>query len=70
MAFDNKYQNYGVIKIESNRVNLFESSQNYLTLNTGGETPLSAHWAGEAVIVNLANGKVRRYTTQQSYVAH
>lgn len=67
MAFDKKYQNYGVIKIENNTVRLYESQQNYLTLNTSGGTPVSAHWAGEAVIVQMADGKVRRYTLQQTY---
>jgi hypothetical protein len=68
MAFDKKYQNYGVIKIENGAVRLYESQQNYLTLNTSGGTPVSANWAGENVIVNMADGKVRRYTLQQSYI--
>ena len=67
MAFDKKYQNYGVIKIENGTVRLHESQQNFLTLNTSGGTPISAHWAGENVIVNMADGKVRRYTLQQSF---
>jgi hypothetical protein len=67
MAFDKKYQSYGVIKIENGTVRLYESQQNFLTLNTSGGTPVSAHWSGDAVIVNMADGKVRRYTLQQTY---
>ena len=67
MAFDKKYQNYGVIKIENGTVRLYESQQNFLTLNTSGGTPVSAHWAGENVIVNMSDGKVRRYSLQQTY---
>jgi hypothetical protein len=68
MAFDKKYQNYGVVKVENNAVHLYESQQNRLTLNTSGGTPVSAVWSGENVIVTMADGKVRRYTLQQSYI--
>ncbi len=67
MAFDKKYQNFGVIKIENGSVHLYESQQNFLKLNTSGGTPISAQWAGENVIVNMADGKARRYTLQQSF---
>ena len=67
MAFDKKYQNYGVVKVENGTVRLYESQQNYLTLNTSGGTPVSAVWSGENVNVTMADGKVRRYTLQQSY---
>jgi hypothetical protein len=67
MGFDKKYQNYGVIKVENGTVRLYESQQNYLTLNTSGGIPVSAHWSGENVIVTMRDGKVRRYTLQQSF---
>jgi hypothetical protein len=70
MAFDKKYQNYGVIKIENGSVRLYESQINYLTLNTSGETPVAANWSGENVIVTMADGKVRKYTLQQTYTTH
>ena len=67
MAFDKKYQNYCVIKIENGNVRLYESQQNFLTLNTSGGTSVSANWACENVIVNMADGKVRRYSLQQTF---
>lgn len=68
MAFDKKYQNYGVVKIENGTVRLYESPQNYLTLNTSGGTPVSANWAGENVVVTMSDGKVRKYSLQQTYI--
>jgi hypothetical protein len=68
MAFDKKYQNFGVVKVENGTVRLYESQQNYLTLNTSGGTPVSANWSGESVIVKMVDGKVRKYTLQQSYI--
>lgn len=68
MAFDKKYQNFGVVKVENNTVRLYESQQNYLTLNTSGGTPLSASWSGENVIVTMADGKVRKYSLQQTFI--
>lgn len=70
MAFDKKYQNYGVVKVENGNVRLYESQQNYLTLNTSGGTAVSANWSGENVIVTMADGKVRKYTLQQTYTTH
>jgi len=67
MAFDRKYQNYGVIKIEGGTVRLYESQQNFLTLNTSGGTPVSAFWAGDCVVVSMADGKARRYSMQQTF---
>jgi hypothetical protein len=68
MAFDKKYQNFGVVKVENNTVRLYESQQNYLTLNTSGGTPVSANWSGENVNVTMADGKVRKYSLQQTYI--
>lgn len=70
MAFDKKYQNYGVVKVENGNVRLYESQQNYLTLNTSGGIAVSANWSGENVIVTMADGKVRKYTLQQTYTTH
>lgn len=67
MAFEKKHQDYGVIKIENGSVLLYESQQNFLKLNTSGGTPILAQWAGENVIVKMADGKTRRYTLQQSF---
>ena len=54
MAFDKKYQNYGVIKIENNTVRLYESQQNFLTLNTSGGIPILANWAGDPRSANAS----------------
>ena len=68
MAFDKKYQNFGVVKLENGTVRFYESQQNYLTLNTSGGTPVSANWSGENIIVKMSNGKFRKYTLQKSYI--
>ena len=60
MAWDRKYSDYGVIKIEGERVILYCNSFTRTSLNVGKKV-LSAHWSGTDLIVNLADGKVRKY---------
>jgi hypothetical protein len=68
MAFDKKYQNFGVVKVENKTVRLYESQQNFLTLNTSGGTPVAAVWSGDTVNVTMEDGKVRKYSLQQTYM--
>jgi hypothetical protein len=72
MAFENKYVDFGVIKVEKNRagentVNIYFTQQSFLTLNTSGGVPVSANWAGDQVVVHFSDGKVRKYSAQQSF---
>ena len=65
MAWD-AAKNFGVIKVEGNRVRLYYSKDNHHTivLNDG---VVDARWADDAVIITLDNGLVRRYTTVDRY---
>ncbi len=64
--FNSKQKDYGVIKIEGNTVKVFETQSIYANINVGQEV-LDARWAGNAIVVYLKDGKVRRYTTQSQY---
>lgn len=59
-------RNFGVIKCEGKRVNLYNSKDNYNTIVVNEEVQ-DARWSGDAVVVYLNNGKVRRYTSIDSY---
>ncbi len=66
MAWDQKLKNFGVIKVEGKNVKLYSSSASYITISVS-EPVTGASWAGDVLNVNLANGKVRRYTSSASY---
>jgi hypothetical protein len=73
MAFDKKFHNCGVIKIENGKVRLYESQQNFLELNTSdssGAKPVLANWTGDTVAVTMSDGKVRKYSMQQTYITY
>ncbi|MFA6150540.1 MAG: hypothetical protein WC716_04400 [Chitinophagaceae bacterium] len=57
---------FGVIKCDGNRVHLHNSRDNYNTIVVN-ENVQDARWAGDAVVVYLNNGKVRRYTSIDNY---
>jgi len=66
MAWDPKYPAFGVIKIDKDKVHLYSSRNNYHTL-TIGKPITHAVWAGNFLNVSLADGKVRRYSSRESY---
>jgi len=66
MAWDQKLKNFGVIKVEGKNVKLYSSSVSYITISVN-ELVTNAIWAGDFLNVTLANGKVRRYSSQVSY---
>jgi len=66
MAFDSKFVNYGVIKIEGDNVLIYYSGSNYDRVRCG-DTVSSASWAGSNLIVNFMSGKVRRYSSTSIY---
>jgi len=66
MAFDSKFPNYGVIKVEGNSVLIYYSSSNYDRIPCGDPVS-SASWAGDHVIVNYVSGKIRRYSSTSNY---
>ena len=68
MAWDSKYSAFGVIKIQGDRVHLYSSRDNYTTVSVG-KPVTNALWAGSFLNVSMADGKVRRYSSRDSYSA-
>ncbi|MFZ4705380.1 MAG: hypothetical protein ACOYMF_05170 [Bacteroidales bacterium] len=66
MSFDQRFINYGVIKIEGKNVKLYKDSTTYSTININEEVS-NAVWAGSFLNVSLKNGKVRRYSDTTTY---
>lgn len=64
--FNSKTKNFGVLKVLGSTVRLFESRSQYSTISVGREIE-DARWVGDAVIVKLAEGGVRRYVTLSQY---
>jgi len=67
MAWDSKFVNFGVVKIEGNNVKVFRDQYNYSTISVG-KTVTNAVWAGGELNVSMSDGKVRRYKDQYNYV--
>jgi len=67
MAWDPKYPAFGVIKIQGDRILLYSSRDNYNTL-TIGKPITNAIWVGNFLNITLADHKVRRYSSRDSYV--
>lgn len=61
-----KCMDYGVIKVDGKKVYLFETQSQKETILVG-EDVSDARWSGNAVVVYLSNGKVRRYTSVSQY---
>jgi len=66
MAWDSKYINFGVVKIEGYNVKVYKDSSNYTTIYVGSAVN-NANWAGGELNVTLATGKVRRYKDSSNY---
>ncbi len=63
---DSKYSTFGVIKIDKDKVHLYSSRDKYHML-TIGKLITNAVWAGNFLNVSSADGKVRRYSSRDSY---
>ena len=66
MAWDPKFPAFGVIKIDGKTVKMYSSKDNYAAL-TFSVPVKNAVWAGNILNVTLADGKVRRYSSRDSY---
>lgn len=66
MAWDPKYPNFGVLRIENDKVKVYRDSSNYNTVSVGMQVT-NAQWSGQELNVTLSNGKVRRYRDQSNY---
>lgn len=66
MAWDSKYVNYRVAKVEGEKVKVYHDQFSYTTISVG--KPINyAIWAGGELCVYLSDGKVRRYKDQFSF---
>jgi len=66
MAWDPKFPTFGVLKIEGKNIKVYSSRDNY-TILTFTVAVNNALWAGNFLNVTLADGKVRRYSSRDSY---
>lgn len=66
MAWDSKFINFGVVKIEGDKVKVYKDSSNYTTISVGKQVT-SANWAGGELNVSMSDGKVRRYRDSSNY---
>ncbi|MGB3849837.1 MAG: hypothetical protein WA958_07690 [Tunicatimonas sp.] len=64
--WDQDYLNFGVVKIDGNKVKVYKSTINYQTIGVG-QPVTNASWAGGELNVTLANGTVRRYRSTINY---
>lgn len=71
MGFDPKFRNCGLIKIETGGqyVFIYWSDNNSCRESVWiqGGRAVSAHWAGDYLIVTMSDGKVRKYETSSYY---
>lgn len=66
LRFEPKHIDYGYVEVANGNVRVYYTSSNYSTLNTPQDV-ISAHWAGNAIIVECRSGRVLRYTAFDSY---
>jgi hypothetical protein len=71
MAFDSKFRNFGVAKVDSEGkyVWVYWSDNNSCreSIWIQGGKAINAHWAGDCIIVSMADGKIRRYESFGTY---
>ena len=68
MAFPREYVDYGVVKLNKfsyyNGVSVYKGQNDYMNLQgfSGSASAVDARWSGNAIIVNMRDGEVIRYT--------
>ena len=73
MAFPREYVDYGVVKLNSfssyNGVSVYKGLYDYRSLSgfSGSASAEDARWSGNAIIVTMRDGEVRRYTDFGSF---
>jgi hypothetical protein len=66
MAWDSKYPNFGVVKIDGKKVKVYCDTSQYKIVDLPEEVT-SANWAGGELNVTMRSGKVRRYSDNSQY---
>ncbi len=68
MAFPSKFVSYGVVKINKfagyNGVAVYSGPSDYTSLGgfSSARSAVDARWSGDAIIVTMRDGEVRRFT--------
>lgn len=66
MAWEPKYPNFGVLKIEGKNVRVYSDRNDYITIGLGDEIA-NAVWVEGELNITLKNGEVRRYKDRNYY---
>lgn len=67
MAWEPKYPNYGIVKIEGKNVRVYCTKYIATTLEVGEEVS-KAVWEGKELRVTLINGQVKKYSSKFDFV--
>ena len=73
MAFPREYVDYGVVKLNRfsnyNSVSVYKGMYDCMSLLgfSGSASAIDARWSGNAIIVTMQDGEVRRYTDFGSF---
>ena len=73
MAFPREFVDYGVVKLNKfagyNGVSVYKGQYDYMSLGgfSGSASAEDARWSGNAIIVTMRDGEVRRYTDFGSF---
>lgn len=66
MAWDKKYIDYGVVKIDKKNMKVYKDQFTAIPISTDSIIR-NALWTGSELTVYLENGKVRKYIDQFTY---
>lgn len=67
MSWD-KAKAFGIIKCKKNIVNLYHTKDNYVTVTLPNDKlAKNAIWSGDALVIYLENGDIRRYSSLNNY---
>ncbi|MCX6242693.1 MAG: hypothetical protein NTX43_12875 [Bacteroidetes bacterium] len=67
MAWDSKYSNFGVVKIERKNVKVFSDQNDYITIGLVDEVT-NAIWVDDELNITLKSGEVRRYSDRNYFI--
>ena len=69
MSWSKKYIDFGVLKYELKTVKVYSSQYSYISISVGPAEIKDCRWSPDnQIIVYLQNGKVRKYSSQTSYI--
>jgi len=66
MAWDAKFERFGVVEIEGNKVKVYKDQYTYTTISVNKQVT-SAKWVGGELIITMSDGTVRCYEKHNFY---